>query len=72
MKCLLVGSKISTEERERRSKALREANAIIDLERLPASPEFDAIALRHVNGEISLEEFSAQVDKIAEELARHV
>jgi hypothetical protein len=67
-----VVSKISTEERERRNNALREANAIIDLEGLPASPEFDAIALRHVNGEISQEEFSAQIDRIAEELARRV
>ncbi|MDR3054169.1 MAG: antitoxin VbhA family protein [Zoogloeaceae bacterium] len=59
-------SRISESERAKRQRNFAQAQAIVDLEGFPPSPEFDAKAKRYINGEITLAELtSIETEQIA-------
>lgn len=52
------------EEQDRRRETWRQANASIRIEGGTISPEFRALQERHIRGEISEQEFDAELDRL--------
>lgn len=52
------------EEQDRGRETWRQANASIRIEGGTISPEFRALQERHIRGEISEEEFDAELDRL--------
>lgn len=51
-------------EQDRRRETWRQANASIRIEGGTISPEFLSLQERHIRGEISEEEFDAELDRL--------
>jgi hypothetical protein len=63
--------KIDGKERELRAEAVRYGFASVRMEGLEPGPEAEAIAKRFIDGELSREEYNAEMRKLALDIARN-
>lgn len=65
-----IRHKTESKERKLRAEAVRYGFASVRMEGLEPGPEAEAVASRFIEGELSLEEYHAEMRKLALDIAR--